>query len=379
MPIEGEETRRANLEPTLAAVRAAFDGPGRPRPAGPFTRDEWLRCGELGLLGLCAPVEAGGGGLGALETAYRVEAFGRGCPDMGLVFAACAHLFACVVPIAEFGSDATRGALLPALCSGRAVAANAMTEADAGSDSSAMTTKARHDGDGYVLTGEKSWASNAPAADVIVTYAVTDPSAGFLGVTAFAVDAHTEGVVVGGPFEKMGLASCPAGTVRFDECRVPESAVLGAEGQGAAIFQHSMDWERACLFASYVGRMDRLVEACVEHARTRRQFGRRIGEFQAVSHAIADMKLRLEASRLLLYRACARLDAGEDATADIALSKLAVSEAAVRAAVDAVQIFGAAGYLAGGVEAAVRDAVPSTLFSGTSEIQREMIAKGLGL
>jgi len=379
MHLEWERPDQDGYDATLAAVRAAFGEAADAGPAGPFTPKQWLRCGELGLLGLCAPVEHGGGGLGALETAHRVEAFGRGCPDLGLVFAACAHLFACVMPIATFASPDTRAALLPGLCSGRLVAANAMTEDQAGSDTSAMTLTARREGDAYVLSGEKSWASNAPAADVLVTYAATDPAFGYLGLSAFAVDAHSMGIAVRGPFAKMGLDGCPAGSVRFDECRVPASAMLGAEGRGAAVFQHSMGWERACLFAAYVGLMDRLVEESVAHARARRQFGRRIGDFQAVSHRIADMKLRLESARLLLYRACARMDRGEDATVDVALSKLAVSEAAVRTAVDAVQIRGGAGYLRGGVESAVRDAIPATLFSGTSEIQREIIAKGLGL
>jgi len=380
MYLDWEPAQQKDYDDTLAAVRKVFGAAVGVPPAGPFTRAAWRSCGELGLLGLCLPVDIGGRGLGALDTAHLVEAFGRGCPDTGLVFATSAHLFACAVPIAAFGTAETRRRLLPGLCSGDLVAANAMTERDAGSDVSALTTRAVRDGDHWVLDGEKSWASNAPAADVIVTYAVTDPGAGFLGTTAFVVDRHTPGVLVEGPFAKMGLAGCPAGTVRFDRCRVPAGAVLGTEGQGGAVFQHSMGWERVCLFAGYVGLMDRLLERCVEHARSRRQFGRRLADFQAVSHRLADMAVRLEAARLLLYRACFRMDQGQAEPGDAALSKLAVSEAAVRAALDAVQVFGARGYLVEeGIEAALRDTVPATLFSGTSEIQRELIAKGLGL
>ena len=380
MHLDWEPLQQKDYDSTLTAVTDAFGDAGPGTTGVPFTRAAWRRCGELGLLGLCLPVETGGRGLGALDTAHLVEAFGRGCPDTGLVFSASAHLFACGVPIAAFGSAATRRRLLPGLCSGELVAANAMTERDAGSDVSALTTRAVRDGAGWVLDGEKSWASNAPAADVIVTYAVTDPAAGFLGTTAFVVDRDTPGVLVDGPFAKMGLASCPAGTVRFDECRVPADAVLGADGQGGAVFQHSMGWERACLFAGYVGLMDRLLDRCVQHARSRRQFGRRLADFQAVSHRIADMALRLEAARLLLYRTCFRMDQGQAEPGDAALSKLAVSEAAVQAALEAIQVFGARGYLVDeGIEATLRDAVPATLFSGTSEIQRELIAKGLGL
>jgi alkylation response protein AidB-like acyl-CoA dehydrogenase len=378
MDLDWEPAQQKDHDELLAAVRDAF-GDRPAAPDGPFDRATWRRVGELGLLGLCLPAETGGGGLGALDTAHLLEAFGRGCPDTGLVFAASAHLLACGVPIAAFGTPGLKARLLPGLCSGELVAANAMTEAGAGSDLDGLRTTAVRDGDGWVLDGEKSWASNAPEADVVVTYAVTDPGAGWFGTTAFAVDRATPGLTVSGPFAKMGLAGCPAGTVRFDGCRVGDDAVLGAPGQGSMIFRHSMGWERACLFAGYLGLMDRLLEQVVAHVRQRRQFGARLADFQAVSHRVADMALRLEAGRLLLYRACARMDAGTAELADAAMSKLAVSEAAVRAGLDAIQLLGSRGYRSGDVEAALRDSVPATLFSGTSEIQRELIAKGLGL
>lgn len=383
MVLDWEAAQRKEYDDTLAAVRECFasasGGSAASLPAE-FRREAWQRCGALGLLGLCVPVAYGGAGRSALDTAHLIEAFGRGCPDTGLVFAASAHLFACAVPIAAYGTDAVRSRLLPGMCDGTLIAANAMTEDGAGSDVSAIATRAVRDGGGYVLSGVKSWASNAPVADVIVTYAVTDPKAGFLGTSAFVIQRDTPGLSVDGPFEKMGLDGCPAGSVRFDGCRVPAEALLGGEGHGAAIFQHSMTWERVCLFAGYVGMMDRVLDDCVAHARQRRQFGHRIADFQAVSHRLADMKLRLEAARLLLYRACFRLDRGDLAPIDAALAKLAVSEAAVQTALDAVQLFGARGYrVADGIERVLRDALPATLFSGTSEIQRELIAKGIGL
>jgi alkylation response protein AidB-like acyl-CoA dehydrogenase len=380
MFLDWEPAQQKDYDDLLAAVRSRLGGASAAGPAGAFTRDDWRACGDLALLGLCVPVEYGGGGLGALDTAHLVEAFGRGCPNTGLVFAASAHLFACAVPVAAFGSVAMRERLLPGMCDGRLVAANAMTEREAGSDVSAMATRAVAEADGYRLTGEKSWVSNAPAADVVITYAVTDPSAGFLGITAFAVDRDTPGLSISEPLDKLGLDGCPAGRVTFEDCRVPATAVIGEPGQGSAIFQHSMGWERACLFAGYVGLMDRLLEDCVAHLRRRRQFGRRLADFQALSHRVAEMKLRLEGARWLLYRACFRLDRGEPATMEIALSKLAVSEAAVQSALDAVRLFGSRGYLTGeGPEQVLRDALPATLFSGTSEIQREFVARGVGL
>ncbi|WP_330308494.1 MULTISPECIES: acyl-CoA dehydrogenase family protein [unclassified Streptomyces] len=373
------EGQQARYDEVLDATRDAF--PAAPGAGhGFYTRKDWLRLGEIGMLGSCLPKEYGGQGLGALDTARVVEAVGRGCADTGLVFGAAAHTFACAVPLARFGGDALRRRLLPELAAGRLIAGNAMTEPEAGSDSSRLGMTATPTDGGFVLNGTKSFVSNGPAADVYVTYATVNPKMGFLGVTGLVVDRDTPGVVVGKPYEKMGLHSCPAGPVTFEDCFVPEEQVLGGVGAGAAIFQHSMGWERACLFALYLGLLDRLVEQCVAHARERRQFGRRIGEFQSVANRIADMKLRLESARLLLYRACWSMDQGDASVLEIALSKLAVSEGVLASAADAVRVFGGRGYLReDGIEAALRDAVPSTIFSGTSDIQRQLIVKEIGL
>ncbi|MEU2614739.1 acyl-CoA dehydrogenase family protein [Micromonospora sp. NPDC007271] len=343
-------------------------------------RAVWHRLGRLGLLGLCVPARYGGGGLGALDTALRVEAFGRGCADTGLVFAASAHLFACAVPTAHHADNAVKERILPAMCRGELVAGNAMTEAGAGSDVSRLATTAVEAAGGWRLTGTKTFVTNGPVADVFVTYATTDPAAGHLGVTAFLVDRDTPGLTVGPPLDKMGLASAPAARVSFANCLVPAERVLGVPGQGAAIFQHSMRWERACLFAGYVGLLDRLLDRCLAHATSRRQFGRRIGQFQTVANRIVDMKLRTESARLLLYRACWEMDVDGGSELNVALSKLAVSEAAVAGALDAVRLFGGEGYLRdAGIETTLRDAVPSTIFSGTSDVQRMLVARELGL
>jgi alkylation response protein AidB-like acyl-CoA dehydrogenase len=363
---------------TIDAVRQAL--PDGDRTGGHYDRKDWLKLGELGLLGMPVPVSYGGGGFGAVDTARLTEAFGYACADTGLVFAAGAHLFACTVPITEYGTEQAKSRLLPGLCSGQLIAGNAMTEEGAGSDVSKLAVTATPTAGGWALSGEKSFVSNGPAADILVTYATTDPRAGHLGCTAFVVDATTPGVVAGKSFEKMGLSSCPAGTVRFEDCLVPSENMLGVPGQGGAIFQHSMAWERSCLFAGYVGLMDRLVERSVAHARTRRQFGQPIGDFESVANRIADMKLRAEAGRLLLYRACWEIDQSAVTPMSIALAKLAVSEGALASALDAVRLFGAQGYLAEyGIEATLRDTVPATIFSGTSDIQRMIIVKELGL
>jgi alkylation response protein AidB-like acyl-CoA dehydrogenase len=371
--------QRARYDATLAAVREAFPVE-KAKQTEFYTREDWRKLGELGLLGLSVPTRYGGGGLGALDTALQVEALGRGCVETGMVFGASAHLFACAMPIVDFGTEELRKRILPGICSGELIAGNAMTEAEAGSDVSKLSVTAERRDGGWVLNGEKSFISNGPVSDVFTTYATSDPKAGHLGVTGFVVERGMDGVTPSEPFEKMGLLQCPAGSLRFDDVFVPDENVLGEPGMGGYIFQHSMGWERACLFAGYVGLADRLIEQSVKYVRGRRQFGQRLSQFQAVSHRIAEMKLRTEAARLLLYRACWEMDQGVPATMSIALSKLAVSEGVVASALDAVRLFGGRGYQrADRIEAALRDAVPSVIFSGTSDIQRQLIARELGL
>ncbi|MFI1329770.1 acyl-CoA dehydrogenase family protein [Streptomyces sp. NPDC020845] len=376
--------QRDRCASVLARAQAAFPtGPGHHRPTAhpAYTRAEWSRLAALGLLGASVPTAEGGGGLGALDTALVFESAGRGCADTGILFAAAAHLFACGMPILDFAPPDTRKRLLPRMCSGELIAANAMTEPESGSAVARLAVTARRVADGFLLSGTKSFVSNGPVADVFVTYATTDPQAGHLGVTAFVVERGAPGLAVGQPLDKMGLLSCPAAPVTFDDCFVPDEQVLGAPGQGGAIFQHSMRWERSCLFAVYLGVQQRLLDRCVEHVRQRRQSGRRLAEFQSVSNRVVDMKLRLESGRLLLYRACDALDRdAPDTSLWVSLSKLAVSEAAVASSLDAMRLFGGRGYLREeGIEAAVRDALPTTVFSGTSEIQRQLIARSMGL
>jgi alkylation response protein AidB-like acyl-CoA dehydrogenase len=345
-----------------------------------FDRDAWRRAGSFGLTGLCAPERYGGMGLDAARTAHVIEALGRGSSDAGLLFSLGAHLFACVVPLAAFANDELKARILPRLVSSEWIGANAISEAGAGSDVFSLSASAVKDGDDYLLDGEKSWVTNGPVADVFLVYARTDPKLGYFGLSAFLVERGQDGLSFGKPLEKVGLQSSPTCAIYLDRCRVPKRNLVGEEGQGGPMFEQAMLWERSCLFALYVGRMQAELERVLEHAKTRKQFGHAIGQFQAVSHRIAEMKLRLEAARLLLYRACWTLDQGRDARLDVALAKLAVSEAAVQSGLDAVQIFGGLGVASeSGVDRLLRDALPARIVSGTSEIQRNLIARALGL
>jgi alkylation response protein AidB-like acyl-CoA dehydrogenase len=346
-----------------------------------FSRELWRKCGEIGIQGLPVPEQYGGSGCDPLTTAIGLEALGYGCKDGGLVFSLCAHLLSCVVPLWQHGNEAQKRRYLPGLCNGTLVGVHAMTEPGSGSDAFALRTRAEPDGSGFRINGTKTFISNGPIADVVIVFAMTDPKKGYHGgVTAFLVESSARGFSAGAKFEKMGLRTSPIGELVFTDLYVPADAVVAGVGAGSAVFTSAMDWERICLFASHVGAMERLLETSIAYARTRSQFGQLIAKFQAVSHRIADMKVQLEAARLLTYRAAWRLQHARSASLDAALTKLFVSEALVEAAQGAVQIHGGYGFMAEyEVERALRDAVGSTLYSGTSEMQRNIIARWLGL
>jgi alkylation response protein AidB-like acyl-CoA dehydrogenase len=346
-----------------------------------FSRELWCKCGEIGLQGLPVPEQYGGSGLDALTSAIALEAFGYGCHDGGLVFSLCAHLLSCVVPLWQYGNERQKQRYLPGLCNGTLIGVHAMTEPGSGSDAFALRTKAEPDGTGFRINGTKTFISNAPIADLVIVFAMTDANKGYYGgVTAFLVENGTPGFVVSQKFEKMGLRTSPIGEIVFEDVYVPAEAVLSGVGAGSTLFTQAMDWERICLFASHIGAMERLLEQSIAHARTRTQFGQPIGKFQAVAHRIVDMKVQLEAARLLTYRAAWRLGRSKQVSMDASIAKLFVSESLVKAALDTVQIHGGYGFMTeSGLERALRDSVGSTIYSGTSEMQRNIIARWLGL
>jgi alkylation response protein AidB-like acyl-CoA dehydrogenase len=347
---------------------------------GTFPRDAWKKCAALGIQGLPVPEEFGGQGADPVTIVLALEALGYGCTDNGLVFSIGAHLWACATPIAKFGTEEQKRRWLPGLSDGSLIGGQAMTEPGTGSDAFGLRTTARRDGDRWVLNGAKTFATNAPVADVLVVFASTDPSKRFGGISAFLVEPGTPGMTVGNPLHKMGLRTSPMSEVAFDECAIPETALLGGVGAGVVVFNHSMDWERSCILANTVGAMQRQLERSIEYANERAQFGQPIGKFQAVSHRIADMKVRLETARLLLYQQAWKKSRGRTSPLDAAMVKLYLSECFLHSSLDALQIHGGYGYMAEyELEREVRDAVGSRLYSGTSDIQRNIIAAYLGL
>ena len=345
-----------------------------------FDRELWAACADFGLQGLLVPERWGGAGRDLLSAVAVMEGVGYGARDNGLVFSVAAHAASCAELLSTFGTEEQQAAWMPDLAAGRRIGATGITEPDSGSDALGLTTRAVEDGDGWVLDGSKTFVTNAPVADVFVLYARTG-GPGFAGVSCFLVPRETEGLTVGPPMEKMGLRTSPMAQVYLQSCRVPASAVVGTVGSGGMIFNQTMEVERLLVMAPAVGAMERTLERCVAYARERTVGGGPIGRHQSVSHRLADMELELEAARLLLYRAAWRRGRSSTATRDSALAKLAVSETYVALCRHALQIFGGYGYTVEyELERELRDALATTLYVGTSEIQRNLIAglRGLG-
>jgi L-prolyl-PCP dehydrogenase len=347
---------------------------------GTFARELWRRCGEFGIQGLPFPEEHGGAGRDALSAVQALEALGYACRDNGLLFALAAQMWSVQMPIHRFGTDDQKRRYLTRLCSGEWIGAHGMSEPDSGSDAFSLRTRAERAGEHYVVNGTKTFVSEAPVADVFVVFATIDPHKGPLGITGFLVERDAPGFRVGRAIHKMGMRTSPMAELVLEDCRVPVANRLGREGRGVQVFNDSMEWERGCILAGAVGAMERQLEDAVAYARQRRQFGVPISQFQAVQRRLVDMKVDLEAARLLLYRAAWAKQNDREPGPAAAIAKLVVSEAWVRSGLNAVQIRGGYGYAVEyEAERDLRDAVGSTLFSGTSEVQRNLIARSLGL
>jgi alkylation response protein AidB-like acyl-CoA dehydrogenase len=344
-----------------------------------FSRPLWEKCAKFGIQGLPIPVEYGGGGADILTTVCALEALGYGCHDNGLLFSINAHMWSSEIPIWSFGTEVQKKKYLPGLVSG-GLGLHAMTEPGSGSDAYSLKTRAERKGDKYVLNGSKTFSSNAPNADVTIVFANLDPTRGRNGVTAFLVDKGTPGFTVGRKLHKMGLRTSPMAEIALQDCEIPVENLLGKEFGGQAVFTSSMEWERICILASHLGAMQRIMETCVKYAKERKQFGEPIGKFPAIANKIADMDVRLETGRLALYKAAWMKSQGRHPLREASIAKLYVSEACVKSCLDAIQLHGGYGYTTEyELERELRDAIAGTIYSGTSEVHRVIIANMQGL
>ncbi|WP_435838798.1 acyl-CoA dehydrogenase family protein [Streptomyces abikoensis] len=347
---------------------------------GEFSHDNWKLLRESDLFRL--PFEERWGGLGQslTTTLYVLEGLGRACRDAGLSFSATTHMVSTGVPIQRFGSPALKERFLPAVCAGEVIGAHAISEPEAGSDMLSLRTTGRVEDGHLVLNGNKAFVTNGPIADVFVVYVSTGERGSPFGITAVVVERDRPGLTVGGPMAKMGLRTSPLSELFLDDCRVPLENVIGRVGTGFVVFDHVMKWEVLCSFVVNIGEMRARLERVVEYARTREQFGRPIGSHQAVAHRIARMRVVTDTARTALYEAARKVEAGEDATVEVATAKLLASEGNLASAVAAVQTFGGYGYMAEyGLEQDLRNAVAGTIYSGTTDIQYSRIATTMGL
>ena len=364
------ETVRGFAEKEVKPVASKMDA------ASEFPHALVKALGEMGLMGAFIPTEYGGSGMDLLTYILAMEEISKAWASLGVIMTVNNSL-ACD-PINRFGTKAQKEKYLVPLAQGRLLGCYALTEPGAGSDAGGIATQARKDGNDYVLNGTKLFITNGKNADVAIVYAVTDPARGKKGISAFIVEKAFSGFVVGKVEDKMGLRGSDTAELIFQECRVPSDNLLGVENEGFKIALATLDGGRVGIAAQALGIAQGCLEESLAYAKERKQFNRPIGDFQAIQNMLADMKTEIDAARLLTHRAAWSRHQGRPVTAIAAEAKLYASEMANRVAYKAVQIFGGYGFIKDfPVERFYRDARITTLYEGTSEVQRMVIARHL--
>jgi len=338
-----------------------------------FSDEMWKKISEFGLLGITVSEKYNGLNESYLTAAIIFESLGYACKNNGFIFAVNNHIWVAQNLIYLYGAELLKDKYLCDMTQGKKIGAIAITEAESGSDAFSMCTKAVEDNDYYILNGNKMFISNGPIADIFVVFAVTSTEL-TKKMTAFIVEKNFDGVKVCNDIEKMGLGACPTSEIIFENCRVPKENILGRFDQGSILMSSALEWERCYEFVPHIGAMQRVMEKCLEHAKTRKQFGKTISEYQAVSHKIADMQVSIEMARLMMYKIAWLKDNGRTAFKETSVFKLYVSENYIKTCRDALQIFGAYGYTKEyEIERELRDALACGIYSGTNEMQRNTI------
>ncbi len=361
---------RAFVEEEIKPVALQFD------ETQEFPTEIFRKFGELGYLGIVIPTEYGGSGMGYLEYAIIVEEVARGCPAIALGVAA--HNGLCTSHIFRFGSEELRRKYVPRLAKGETMGAWALTEPNAGSDAGGTQTTAVRDGDDWILNGSKNFITHGNVGDICVVMAVTDPSKGKNGISAFVVDKTMKGFYGSKKENKLGMRCSDTAGLTFDNVRVPGANLIGEEGEGFKQALKILDGGRISIAALSVGLAQGAFEAALRYSTERQQFGKRLADMQAIQFKLAKMSMDVDSSRLLTYRAAWMRDSGMDFTTAASEAKLLASEVSVRVAEDAVQVHGGYGYVKEyPVEKYFRDSKLLTIGEGTSEIQKMVIARQL--
>ncbi|MFY9323855.1 MAG: acyl-CoA dehydrogenase family protein [Syntrophomonadaceae bacterium] len=345
---------------------------------GEFSMELWKKMGSLGYCGLLVDEKYGGSNLGALGTVLALQAAGRGGADQGTCLSWASHMVIASLNIQTWGTEEQKEKYLPRMASGEWIGAMALTEPGAGSDASSITTRAVRKGDKYILNGTKMFITNGPICDIGIVLAVTDPSKGPLGISAFIFEKDFPGFSRGKKIDKMGMRSSPTSELIFEDCIIPEENLLGGEGMGALVANTTLHWERTGMgFA--IGTMEYNLNLCKEYALQRYQFGEPIGNFQAVRHRLAEMKIDIEAAKYLFYRMAWLIDTDQiPAILDISVGKAFLSKALVKNADAAISIFGGYGVCSEyPVQRSYRDAKIIEIGGGTYDIQLNMIAAAI--
>lgn len=339
-------------------------------------RNRWLLAGKIGLPGLAIPKEYGGKGLDALSTFLALESLGYACKDNGFNFAICAHLLACTIPIWIYGNDKIKENYLPDLSSGKKIIANAMSEPQSGSDAFNMKTIAEPIDDLYSISGTKNFVSNMLESDLVLLYAMTDTMLGHLGgISAFLLDSQIHDYKKGSGLNKSGLDSCSLGSIFLDQTKVDSKYVIGPLGRGASVFNKSMEWERTCLGACHLGNLKRLLEQA--KTEIKKDISGKTSQYK--SDKLVEWNSKLKAVSLLGYHTAWKMSESKIVTKEAAMTKLLISELYKEICSGLLSLHEFGDELSQDLVQSFKDSIASTTYSGTSEIQKLIIAQQLGI